>query len=263
MSRGVEERNPVKVAHNVSVIMPAYNESYNVRNALSSVSKLMNLGSLSYEIVLVDDGSVDDTRQTAVKATFDYPAKIVGYKKNMGKGNALKYGASFADGDFIFFLDSDLEINQTAMRQFMNSSQNGDILIASKRHPESKVFQPFMRKILSISFHNIVRLLTGITVSDTQTGLKAFRRESLDRILPLLSVKRYAFDVEVLVVAQLLGMHVVEMPVNIRMNARFRLKDVFRMAIDLLGIAYRLRIIHWCQRNLNNRHANYVSHIKW
>jgi hypothetical protein len=117
--------------------------------------------------------------------------------------------------------------------------------------------------MLSIGFHNIARLLTGITVSDTQTGLKAFRRESLDRILPLLSVKRYAFDVEVLAVAQLLGMRVVEMPVNIRMDAHFKLKDVFRMVIDLLGIAYRLRITHWYKKNLNNRHAHYRPHIRW
>jgi len=79
----------------------------------------------------------------------------------------------------------------------------------------------------------------------------------------LLSVKRYAFDVEVLTVAHLLGMRIVELPVDIRMNARFKLKDVARMGVDLLGIAYRLKVKRWYQENLNKRHVEYKPLIKW
>ena len=81
--------------------------------------------------------------------------------------------------------------------------------------------------------------------------------------MPLISVKRYAFDVEILTVASLLKMHVVELPVRIQLRARFHVKNVMRMLIDLLGIAYRLRILRWYQRNLNHGSPNYQPIIRW
>lgn len=100
-----------------------------------------------------------------------------------------------------------------------------------------------MRRFLSHGFNVLVKLLTGIKVKDTQTGLKAFRRDSLDAIFLKLAIKRYAFDVELLAVANLHGLKVVELPVNIRMRGLFSLREVWRMFADLLGIAYRLRIL--------------------
>ena len=138
-----------------------------------------------------------------------------------------------------------------------------DLAIGSKRHPNSRVESPAERKLLSACFNYLARFLTGIKYSDTQSGLKAFRTSSLKRIMPLVSVKRYAFDVEILTVASLLKMKVVEMPVRIQLSARFRVRSVLRMLVDLLGITYRLRIKRWYQRNLHNGSAEYSPILRW
>ena len=110
-------------------------------------------------------------------------------------------------------------------------------------------------------FNGLVRLLTGVPLKDTQSGLKAMRKSAFIDIFPRLAVKRYAFDVELLAVANLYGLKVVEMPVNIKLDAKFKPKEMWHMFIDLLGIAYRLRVIHWYQRQLpkKNGFQNMVS----
>jgi hypothetical protein len=95
--------------------------------------------------------------------------------------------------------------------------------------------------------------MTGVTLKDTQTGLKAVRRKPFEDIFPRLAVKRYAFDVELLTVANLYGLRVVEMPVKIRMQGLFSLREVWLMFRDLLGVAYRLRVLRWYRRVLNRR----------
>lgn len=259
----LEDGELAKIGLGISVILPAYNESDNVGRSIGSLSNLMRVTSMPYEILLVDDGSTDGTRQMASRATFDPHVRVVGYGRNMGKGYALRYGTLFAKGDIVVFIDSDSEIDLTTLKRYMMLSKNADIIIASKRHPGSNVSQPMRRKILSLGFHCLVSILTGIRVSDTQTGLKVFRTESLRRIMPLLSVKRYAFDVEVLTVAQLLNMRIVEIPVNLEMDASFKLENIARMFVDLMGIVYRLRIKRWYQKNIDNSRAKYRPLINW
>jgi hypothetical protein len=120
-----------------------------------------------------------------------------------------------------------------------------------------------MRRLLSHAFNRLVMLLTGLRVSDTQTGFKAFRREALEKIMNLVSVKHYAFDVELLVAAKLLRLRIVELPIKISLASLFSVRYVLRMFVDLLGITYRLRVIHWYQSNLHNPEAAYKPIIKW
>jgi len=140
-------------------------------------------------------------------------------------------------------VDSDLEIDAKQIESYVDALKHGDIAIASKWHTESVVDIPLMRKILGHGFNVFVRLMTGLKLKDTQTGLKAMRKEAFEQIFPRLAVKRYAFDVELLTVAKIYGLKVVEMPVNITMKASFSLREVWKMFIDLLGIAYRLKVL--------------------
>ena len=137
--------------------------------------------------------------------------------------------------------------------------KHGDIVIASKRHINSQVEVPLSRRILSESFNGLVRLLTGVPLKDTQSGLKAMKKSAFINIFPRLAVKRYAFDVELLAVANLYGLKVVEMPVNIKLDAKFKPSEMWHMFMDLLGIAYRLRIIHWYQTT-NSRKKWFSKH---
>jgi len=233
----------------LSLVMPAYNEGGSIEGALDTLDRVVKDTGLRYEIVVVDDGSLDGTRLKAINyASRNGHVRVVGYSKNVGKGYAVKEGFMQAVGDAVVFVDSDLEIDLGKVSSYVEALQHGDIVIASKWHPESTVEMPLIRRVLGHGFNVLVRLMTGINLRDTQTGLKAVRKSSFNEIFPRLAVKRYAFDVELLAVARLYGLKVVELPVDIKMRGLFSLKDVWRMFVDLLGITYRLRVIRWYQR---------------
>jgi glycosyltransferase involved in cell wall biosynthesis len=157
-----------------------------------------------------------------------------------------------AAGDAVVFVDSDLEIELGMISGYVEALRCGDIVIASKWHSESSVDIPLMRRVLSHGFNVLVKILTGLRLSDTQTGLKAIRRSAFVNVFPRLTVKRYAFDVELLVLADLLGLKVVELPINIRLRGLFSFREVWRMFLDLLGITYRLRVTRWYQGTLKD-----------
>jgi glycosyltransferase involved in cell wall biosynthesis len=161
----------------------------------------------------------------------------------MGKGHAIKTGFAHAKGDAVVFMDSDLDIDPRQITRYVEALNYGDMVIASKWHPQSNVEIPLIRRFLSRAFNVLVKLLMGIKVRDTQTGLKAVRRKALDKVFLGLNIERYAFDVELLAVANLHGLKIVELPVNIRMRGLFDFTEVWKMFVDLLTIAYRLRVL--------------------
>jgi glycosyltransferase involved in cell wall biosynthesis len=216
-----------------------------------------------YEIIAVDDGSTDNTRAEALRVRNNPHVKVVGYSENRGKGFAIKHGVEYATGDVVVFRDSDADVIPGLIGRYVSLLRDCDIAIASKRHPDSHVKAPLLRKLLSYGFNILVMLLTGVRVSDTQSGLKAFRREALEKIMGLISVKHHAYDVELLTVARLFKMRIVELPVNIELSSQFSVRSIVRMLVDLMGITYRLRIIHWYQRNLHNSRADYKPVLKW
>jgi glycosyltransferase involved in cell wall biosynthesis len=246
----------------VSVIMPAYDEANYIAEGITSMKSQFEAIRKDYEIIVVDDGSTDATREIAEELT-DGRVRVVSYKRNQGKGHALREGLLGATGQFVFLIDSDAEIVPQELWAYIRALESADIVIGSKRHPLSTVRTPIVRKILSLGFNVLERLLTGIRVSDTQAGLKAARSAALYGILPLLSVKRYAFDAELLTVASLLNLRIKELPVHIELRATFSARHVFRMLIDLLGIMYRLRVKRWYQKNMVEMSETYKPIIHW
>ncbi len=246
----------------ISVVLPAYNEANNIAASIADTIEQIDCLSNDWEIIVVDDGSTDETR--AIAKTFRHSrVKVVSHDVNKGKGHALKQGFRHVTGEFTFFVDSDMEVRTAKLRAYLAGLKDADIVIGSKRHPESRVRAPLIRRIFSISFNVLERLLTGVKVTDTQTGLKSSRSAALYRILPLLSVKRYAFDAELLAVASLFKFRIREMPVYIDLDSRFRMGEVFRMFVDLLGIAYRLRILRWYQSNQAEIADSYRPLLPW
>lgn len=240
----------------LSFVVPAYNEEDYIEDTLGYIDSVLMEKKLPYEILVVNDGSADETLTKAKSyAGRNGHIRIISYHKNFGKGHAIKIGFMNASGSIVFLADSDMEIDLKGISDYVDELKAGDIVIASKKHPLSIVDVPISRRILSECFNILVRLLIGIPIKDTQSGLKAMKKNVFMDIFPLLAVKRYAFDVELLAVAHLYGLKIVEMPVNIHLNARFKPREVWRMFIDLLGIAYRLHIIHWYQRSIPKRNS--------
>ena len=236
----------------VSFVLPAYNEGNCIENALEKLDATVNHYGLRYEVVVVDDGSLDDTRVKALRyALRNGHVKVVGYDRNVGKGFAVKTGFEAAVGDAVVFADSDLDIDFGQIEKYLNALKCGDIVIGCKWHKDSVVLVPPVRRFLGPCFNLLAKLLTGIRLSDTQTGIKAVRREEFEKVFTSMSVKRYAFDVELLAVAKVFGLRVIELPVRVTINNGFKLKDIWHMLLDLLCIAYRLRIKRWYQLGMH------------
>jgi dolichyl-phosphate beta-glucosyltransferase len=236
----------------VSFILPAYNEGKFIEGVLEGLDSAVNGDGLRCEVIVVDDGSVDDTRLRASSyAAGKWYVRVFGYDRNVGKGFAVKTGFWKAVGDAVVFVDSDLDIDVEQIRRYVDALKRGDIVVGSKWHKDSVVEVSFVRRLLSRGFNVLVRVLTGVRVADTQAGIKAVRREAFVEAFRRLSVKRYAFDVELLVLARLLGLRVVVLPVNLKLCSGFSFREIWRMFYDLLGIAYRVRVKKWYQRGIS------------
>lgn len=227
----------------ISFVLPAFNEGEHIEESLKRLDSKFSNDYLKHEIVVVDDGSVDDTRLKAWKyAKRNGHVKIIAYNHNVGKGFAVKTGFLGTAGDAVVLLDSDLDIEIKQINLYIQALRFGDIVIGSKYHPESVVGTSLLRRFLSRGFNILTKLLTGVKISDTQVGIKAIRRDVFLGIFKNLSVKRYAYDVELLVLANLYGLKVIELPVRLKIRDKLTITEIWHMLLDLLGIAYRLRI---------------------
>jgi glycosyltransferase involved in cell wall biosynthesis len=241
----------------ISLVTPVHNGAEfieeSVRAMLSSLEELDR----PCELIVVCDGSTDGTAERA-RAVGDPRVRVLRYERNQGKGVAVTCGLAHARGRLVGWLDSDLDLDPAVIVQAarrLASLPAVDAVIGSKRHPKSVVSYPMIRRIYSWGFQIIVRLLLRVNVRDTQVGAKLFRREMLDMVVPLLLIKRYAYDLELLAVGAEFGFDRIE-EIPVQLDYRFSgsgigSSEVRRMFVDTLAIAYRIHLRHWYVR----RHA--------
>jgi dolichyl-phosphate beta-glucosyltransferase len=196
-----------------------------------------------YEIIVVNDGSVDNTLDVINKVRKeDNRIRCISYSVNKGKGHAIKKGVLRSTGKYILFMDGDGDISADVLIKYVQRLSKVHIVIGSKNHRRSVVKAPFSRRFLSKCFQVYAKVLLGLKVGDTQVGLKAGRGEVFRKIFEQVQVDRYAFDTEMLAIAGLMDVKVVELPVKIKLDKSFKKKEIIRMAIDVLGVAFRLRV---------------------
>ncbi|HEY8642221.1 MAG TPA: glycosyltransferase [Candidatus Dormibacteraeota bacterium] len=237
----------------LSVVVPAYREGEHIyENLKHLLAELEPLG-LEYEVIVVSDGNTDDTVSEARRVGSDR-IQVVDYAVNRGKGYALGQGVQRCRGDLVTFIDADMELNPREIRNFieiMNSGRGYDMVIGSKRHPQSRVSYPPFRRLESLVYQLLVRILFALNVRDTQTGLKLFRRQVLRDVVPLLAVKRFAFDLELLVVARKLQYRrIAEAPIELQFqfNSTVPPWAAYGILWDTAAIFYRLHITRYYDR---------------
>ncbi len=236
----------------LSVIMPVYRLADTIEVNLASVADCLAAGGIPFELVPVDDGSDDGTAVAISRAAGERPGVVrpVLLAKNAGKGNALREGFRAARGSHVLLLDGDLDIAPKMLPKFFESMvRNGsDVVVGSKRHPESNVQYPWHRRLASMVYYSLVRIFIGLPVTDTQTGMKLFRRQVLGEALDRMLVKTYAFDLELLAIACGRGAKISEAPVEIRFGQKFgalKARTVRDMVHDTLAVFYRLKVLHY------------------
>lgn len=235
----------------LSVILPAYNLGSCIYDNILAVAQ--ELAEINFELVVVDDGSSDNTASEILRAKEALPDGVVSpvlLSKNKGKGAALSAGLHTSRGTHIMLLDGDLDLKPSHVWGFFDvmKDTNSDVVIGSKLHKKSKIKYPFRRRVASFVYYSLVRLLVKLPVHDTQTGAKLFKREALQYAFDRMLAKRFAFDFEVLTILHNKGYKIAEAPVEFNFGEKMgclTVSNVKNVMTDTLGVFYRQRLLHY------------------
>ena len=239
----------------LTIVMPCYNEGTRIyRNIIETLTQVEKFSD-SFRLLVVNDGSTDETESEIKRAiATDNRVGLISYKKNKGKGYAVRRGMMSAKSEYVAFLDADLELPPYLLDSFMKKIEGEDgsgesdkpvgIVIGSKMHPDSQVEYPPLRKIMSTGYYIFLKIVFGLRLRDTQTGIKLFRTDIAQEIAKYCRCKGYSFDIEMLAIAD--KMHkdfsIVEMPVVVNFSrnkdnkSKIKLRSVFAMVRDTIRI---------------------------
>lgn len=197
--------NPV----DISIVVPAYRAEKFIQENLQSLYDTLKKTRKSFEIICVVDGIVDTTFEKAKILEKKYPKiiRVFSYRRNRGKGYAVRFGLKEAQGELLGFIDAGGEIRPESINNLLRiqSEKDADIVVGSKWNPRSKTSYPIFRKVLSFGYLAFVKALFNIKISDTQAGIKIFNKKVVNKVLPYLEIDGYAFDIEFLSRAEKLG----------------------------------------------------------
>ncbi|MDP3940902.1 MAG: glycosyltransferase [bacterium] len=240
----------------VSVIVPFLNEPNILRTYQKIKSELQSYPN-RFQIVFVSDGSKPSAITVLKKAIKkDKQTMLVEYRPNRGRGYAVKQGFKNANGEYLLYIDSDLDIHERHIKKILAALKKFDVAIGSKVHPKSHVNTRFTRKIASPLLNAIVRVGLGTNVHDHHVGLKGFRKEVIKTILPSITQSRWMFDAEIIKLARDNNFTIGEVPVSMTYGTgplrlsyaryfwdilvfimAFRLKRLKLQATGLLGVS--------------------------
>jgi glycosyltransferase involved in cell wall biosynthesis len=226
-----------------SIVIPAYNERRRIGDTLASILAYLHEQQWNAEVVVVNDGSRDETPEIISSFAAENPeVRLVNNPGNQGKGYSVRNGMLNARGQVLLFTDADLSSPiSEAPKLFAALDAGADVAIGSRWLDPSLQFQrqPLKRRIYSRTFNLYLRIVLGLQFHDTQCGFKAFTRRAAEMIFPMQQITRWGFDPEILYIARKLKLKTVEVPVQWGHDERSTihpLKDGFRMGVDTLKV---------------------------
>lgn len=242
----------------LSLIIPVYKQEKTIVKNIRQIKNALDKTRYKYEIIAVVDG-IHDRSLEKIKNANIANVKTIGYIKNQGKSHAIRLGMQKAKGNYVMFLDAGMEIDPNGISMLLEHMEwyDADIIVGSKRHLASIINYPLERKILSEGYYYFVKFLFGLKIHDTQAGIKVFRKNVLQKILPVLLEKKFAGDLEMLVAAESFGFkRIYEAPIKLiflsgSLTSAATFKSIFGIFIDTMAIFYRRHIIHYYDKNKN------------
>jgi glycosyltransferase involved in cell wall biosynthesis len=231
-------------AARVSILLPCYELAGSIAGNIDRVVTAL-AGEPGVEVIVADDGSTDGTRLAAERAAVPHGrVSVIASPHNEGKGRVLQRAFSASTGATVVFLDGDLDLPPEQVPAFVaRLEERGlDALLGGKRDAMVGGGYPAARRVLSRIFSAVVKLAFRLPVTETQTGLKAFRRDALEATLPLVQISRYTFDLELVVRLHRGGFRVEEAPVELDVQAsssRVTLGTLWEMGRDTAGLWFR------------------------
>jgi len=232
-----------------SIVVPFYSPGPRFGPHLANIIEVLEASGSTFEVIAVSDGSNDGSKR-AISDLNHHCIRLIALAHG-GKGSALRAGMTEARGRYVGFIDADGDLPAHLIMHFIELTRVDkapDIVLGSKRHPDSEVVYPLLRRCYSLAYQALIGILFHLPVRDTQTGIKFVRREVLLAVAPRMVEKRFVFDLELLVVARHLGYRqFVEAPVQIgeRFSSTISIRAVRGMLLDTLAIFYRLHILKY------------------
>ena len=229
----------------LSIIIPAYNEESRLPNTLEQVFAFLEGEDYPAEVIVVENGSSDQTLSLAQELTKKYPDLRVLHNEKAGKGLAVRTGIFAATGEYRIFCDADFSMPVEEIRRFIPPNLDKDIVIASREVEGAVRYdEPNFRHFTGRIFNLLIRLLALPKLHDTQCGFKGFRAEVAEDIFQYQHIEGWAFDVEILFIARMRGYEIVELPIPWYYNDESKInvfRDSFRMFLDLIKIRQNAR----------------------
>jgi glycosyltransferase AglD len=240
----------------ITLIVPFYNEASVLKRTSLELVDFCQRNFPSSEIIFVDDGSTDQSANIINSLIKKYPrTRLLSNPINMGRGEAVRNGIKNAKGLLVGYLDADLEIKPSYLIQAFKLLERNDVVIASKFLSDSQVRTTVIRKISSIIFNFLVRLILKSSLHDHQTGLKVMKSQVAKKILPMTHEKGWFWDIEFLILAQRLGYYIQEIPINVTYGYRsFRTSFI----INFL----KLPVVLWRLKQKINSNVNFLNNEK-
>ena len=235
----------------ISLCVPMYNESSIIAKTARELHDYMSKNFFDdYEIIFSDDGSRDGSSD--IVKNLNLPnVKVVGYEKNQGKGCAVRHGILASRGDIVIFTDADLAYGLDVIKEAVEIMDEGEhsVVVASRaKHSEGYEGYTFIRKLASKTYIKVLNLFGGIKISDAQCGFKAFDGEKGRKIFSLCQTNNFAFDLEVILVAQKMKLKIYELPakiINHRESKVNVIKDAFKMMKEISKIKKNIKKIEF------------------
>jgi glycosyltransferase involved in cell wall biosynthesis len=210
-----------KMPPRLSIVVPAYNEAARLGRSLQEIMRYLNDTREPSEVIVVDDGSTDETAEIARRELQDSGAvstRVIRYEENRGKGYAVRLGLLEAQANIAVFSDADLSTPITETPKLVDPIRSGEVdLTFGSRALDRRligVHQPWRREQGGRVFNLIVRMATGLPFWDTQCGFKAFRMSVCRPLIAAAQIDRFGFDVELIYLAQLARLRLQEIPVR-------------------------------------------------
>lgn len=226
----------------LSIIIPIYNEQHRMQK-ITKIYQFLNRLNFNYEVLLINDGSDDNSLNKLNQLSKRLKCRLISYKKNIGKGYAIKIGMLAAKGKYKLFTDIDLSTPIDELNKFLPYLKKYDVIIGSRKTLGAKLKrrQTLIRETLGKGFTMLSRLILQINISDFTCGFKCFSKRAAEQIFKKQRIERWGFDSEVLFLAKKLGFTIKEIPVAWSNDPNTKVKfphDIIRSLVDLYKIRY-------------------------
>lgn len=235
----------MEFAYRYSVVIPAFKKEASISEVISSIHQVFSATQERFEIILVCDGEIDQTAEIAKNMRIE-ELRTFSYSQNRGKGYAVRKGCEIAQGEILVIIDADMDLAHERIQSLIKllEENDADLVVGSKMHPDSKVEYPLFRRVLSFCYRILIRILFRLKISDTQTGMKVAKNNSMRLVLGNLSEDGFAGDLEVITALHKRKLKIIEGPVtlNYQFSTTISFPSVLKMLVGTFRVFARMRL---------------------